>query len=257
MTAPTSNRILALMVRERLTRYAGGKLGPAWAILTPVAWIAFVVILFRALDRTPPIFVGPEIFVATGVLPYVAFRQAITSMTRAYPAHRYMRYVRPVSINDIFLATIALEAMNFVISALVIFGIITLIFDAPPPTSPPMVALGFVFAWCLASGLGRCVAVLGVLSDSIARLVPIILRPLFWISGIFYTATELPTAVQNVIWYSPLLHVTEVIREGYFASYSSPIANIWVPLAFAAAFYLLSIPFEQLVLRRHELRFKL
>ncbi len=257
MITTTPHRILALMQRERLTRYAGGKLGPAWAILTPVAWIAFVVVLFRALGRTPPILVRPEIFVATGVLPYVAFRQAITSITRAYPAHRYMRYIRPVSINDIFLATMALEALNFAISALVIFGTTTLVFDAPLPNNAPAVALGFVIAWCLASGLGRCVAVLGILSDSIARLVPILLRPLFWISGIFYTATELPILVQNLLWYSPLLHVTEVIREGYFASYTSPVANIWVPLAFASVFYLMSIPFEHLVLRRQHLRFKL
>ena len=245
------------MQRERLTRYAGGKLGPAWAILTPMAWIAFVVVLFRVLGRTPPILVKPEIFVATGVLPYVAFRQAITSITRAYPAHRYMRYVRPVSINDIFLATMALEALNFTVSALIIFGVTTLVFDAPLPDNAPLVALGFAIAWCLASGLGRCVAVLGLLSDSFARLVPILLRPLFWISGIFYTATELPIVVQNLLWFSPLLHVTEVIREGYFASYTSPLANVWVPLAFASAFYLLSIPFEHLTLRRSDLRFKL
>lgn len=257
MTTTTPNRIFALMVRERLTRYSGGKLGPAWAILTPVAWIAFVVILFRTLGRTPPIFVGAEVFVATGVLPYIAFRQAVTSMSRAYPAHRYMRYVRPVSINDIMLATMTLEALNFVASAVVIFGIITLFFGVPLPANAPMVALGFALAWGVASGIGRCVAVIGVLSDSFARFVPIALRPLFWVSGIFYTATELPTTVQNMLWYSPLLHVTEIVREGYFASYTSPMANMWVPIACAASFYLLSIPFEAAVLRRHDLRFKL
>ncbi len=255
--AALPQRVFALMVRERLTRFAGGKLGPAWALLTPVAWIAFVVILFRALGRTPPIHVGPEIFVATGVLPYISFRQAITSMAQAYPAHRYLRYVRPVSINDILLATIALEALNFIVAAVVIFSFVTLLFGAALPSEPATVALGFGLAWAMAAGVGRLVAVLGVLSDSFARVVPIVLRPLFWVSGIFYTATELPLAVQNALWFSPLLHVTEIIRSGYFAGYTSPVANLWVPIAAAAIFFLISVPIEHLAQSKRRARYKL
>lgn len=245
------------MARERLARYAGGRLGPTWAILTPVAWIAFVVILFRALGRSPAIHVGPEIFVATGVLPYISFRQAVTSMSRAYPAHRYLRFIRPVSMSDILLATILLEALNMLFAAVIVFSAVTFIFGASLPDDLPMVALGFGLAWFLAAGLGRFVAILGLLSDSFARSVPILLRPLFWVSGIFYTATELPQALQTTLWYSPLLHVTELIRSGYFATYSSPIANIWVPICAAALLYILSAVSEGWVWNRRRLRYRL
>lgn len=257
MVASLPTRILTLMQRERLTRYAGGRLGPAWALLTPIAWIAFVVILFRTLDRVPPIHVAPEIFVATGVLPYIAFRQAVTSMARAYPAHRYLRYIRPVSINDILLATILLEGLNMIVSALVIFGAITLIFGAPLPSDPAKVALGFVLAWFLAAGLGRLVAVMSMISDSFARSVPILLRPLFWVSGIFYTATELPGSIQDLLWYSPLLHITEIIRTGYFSGYTSPVATMWMPIGVAAALYLLASPIEVYLNRPKTARYRL
>jgi len=250
-------RIFALMARERLTRFSGGRLGPAWAILTPVAWIAFVVILFRVLDRSPAMHVGPEIFVATGVLPYISFRQAVTSMTRAYPAHRYLRYIRPVSLNEILLATILLEALNMIMAAVVIFGIVTLLFGAALPDNLSLVALGFGLAWCLSAGLGRLVAIIGLYSDSFARTVPILLRPLFWISGIFYTAAELPEAVQSILWYSPLLHVTEIIRSGYFAVYDSPIATAWMPIGVACALYLSSTILETVLLQNSRLRFKI
>ena len=101
----TFSRIVTLLERERRTRFAGGMVGYLWAYITPVVWIGFVVILFRVLERSPPIYVGPEVFVATGILPYISFRQSVTSLSRSIAAQRHMRYIQPVGINDILTAT--------------------------------------------------------------------------------------------------------------------------------------------------------
>jgi len=236
MTTGLGQRLLVLMARERLTRFAGGRLGPAWAFLTPIAWIAFVVILFKALGRLPSIHVKPEIFVATGVLPYIAFRQAVTSMSRAIPAHRYMQVLRPVSINDILLSTALLEAMHMIFSAALIFGAISFIFGASLPDNLPLVLLGLALAWLLAATLGRLVAILGAMSDSFARSVPILLRPLFWISGVFYTASELPTALSET---------------------TSPIATIWLPIGVSCGLFLLSVIAEEWMRSNRHLRFQI
>lgn len=240
-------RIGTLIDRERRTRFAGGILGYLWAYLTPLMWIAFVVILFRLLERVPPLFVGAEIFVASGFLPYLIFRQTVTSLSRTVPANRYLLYIRPVSVNDLLLASALLEGLNVTITALIVFGFVTFAFQAALPVHVAQVILGLTVAWLLGAGVGRCVAVIGLYSDSFARAVPIILRPMFWLSGIFYTATELPGAVQNILWFSPLLHITESVREGYFLGYQSPISELWYPCAIAAAFFLISIPIEQAI----------
>lgn len=250
-------RLGALVERERRTRFAGGAIGHFWAYLTPIAWIAFVVVLFWTLNRAPPIYVAPEIFVATGILPYLAFRQTITSLTRAIPANRSLLYVRPITAHDLLLATALREAVNLTITACVIFGGITILFNVPTPAHPEGVILGLALAWFLACGVGRFIAVLGLISDSFARSVPILLRPVFWLSGIFYTATELPGTVQNALWYSPILHITEITREGYFLGYHSPIATPWMPIAVGATFYLLAAPLERYVILRKKARYRL
>lgn len=250
-------RLGALVERERRTRFAGGMIGHFWAHLTPIAWIAFVVVLFWSLNRAPPLYVGPEIFVATGILPYLAFRQTITSLSRAIPANRSLLYLRPVTAHDLLLATAIREAMNLAITACLIFGGIIILFNVPAPAHPESVILGLGLAWFLACGIGRFIAVLGLISDSFARFVPIILRPVFWVSGIFYTATELPTALQNALWYSPILHITEITREGYFLGYTSPVATPWMPIAVAAGFYVLATPVERYVIRRKKARYRL
>lgn len=256
-SANLSQRLGALMKRERQTRFAGGVIGAYWAYLTPVAWIGFVVILFQLLGREPPIYVAPEIFVATGVLPYIAFRQTVTSLGRSVAANRFLLYVRPVSENDLLLAASLLEAINFIATSALIFGLITIIFDTALPHNPGRLLIGLGLAWLLAAGFGRFIAAISMVSDSFSRAVPIMLRPLFWVSGIFYTATELSGPLQSAIWYSPLLHVTEIVREGYFLGYVSPVATPWYVVFLAAAFYLLSSPIAATVVQSRRARHRL
>lgn len=253
----TAARIGTLIYREKLTRFSGGLIGHFWAYLTPIAWIAFVVILFRALNRTPPIYVPAEIFVATGILPYLAFRQTVTSLSRAVPANRSLLYIRPITVHDLLAASALRECLNLITTAILIFGGISIIFGTKGPAHPGGVVLGLGLAWMLAVGLGRFVAVLGLLSDSFARSVPIILRPVFWLSGIFYTATELPKGIQDVLWYSPLLHITEITREGYFLGYTSAIVTVWYPVLVAAVFYLISSPIETWIMRHRAARYRI
>lgn len=251
------DRIMILIERERKTRFAGGFLGYLWAYITPSVWIAFIVGLFWALERLPPIHVGLEIFVATGVLPYVFFRQTVTSMSRTLSAHRYMLYFRSVAQDDILWATMLLEAFNLLLSAVLIFGAVTIVFGSGLPDSVPSVMFGLSLAWMLGCGFGRFVAYGGQLSDTFARMVPLILRPFFWLSGIFYIAAEIPGRAQELLWFSPFLHVTEIIREGYFLGFTSDFADPWYPFVVAAGFYLTSIPLEQFAKRHRIMRGRL
>lgn len=237
-------RIGTIVARERMTRFSASSIGYLWAFLNPIIWIAFVVLLFRFLQRTPPIHVGAEIFVATGILPYVAFRGTVTTLSRAFAAHRYLLYIRPVSTTDIIVSVSLLEGVNTLITSLLIFGIVSLVFGAAGPAHPAIVLLGVLLAWVLGAGLGRFFAAISILSESFARMVPTLLRPFFWLSGIFYTATELPGQTQALLWYSPMLHVTEIMREGYFLGYVSPIVSVWMPLGVAAALFIAAMPLE-------------
>lgn len=245
------------MERERKTRFSGGKLGYLWAYITPVVWIGLIVALFWYLQRTPPIHVKAEIFIATGILPYLVFRQTVTALSRTLAANRYLRYLRPVSNNDIMLSTMTLEGLHMLTTSALIFGGITLLFGSLPPANMPGVVFSVALAWGIGCGVGRFVAAAGLLSDAFARAVPLLLRPLFWLSGIFYTATDLSKEVQDILWYSPFLHVTELVRESYFLGYTSPIALVWYPIAVAAAFFLASVPLETFATRRRIMRGRL
>lgn len=237
-------RLIALCVRDQKTRFAGGALGYLWAYFNPIFWIAFVVVFFNVVGRLPPINVGAEIFVATGILPYAMFRQVNSSQIRTVSANRYMRYLRPVSDIELMEASALLELLNVALTSLIIFGGIIFIFDAPLPAYLRVVYIAMGTAWFLGVGVGSLFSVLSKMSDSFARAVPILLRPMFWVSGIFYTATELSADLQAIFWWNPLFHSIELLREGFFLGYASPIANAWYPIYFGAICMLIAVFIE-------------
>lgn len=237
-------RLQTLMRREQRMRFAGHLFGYGWAYLTPIAWIVTMAAFFNFLGRTSPLMVPTPIFVATGILPYVMFRQTLTSMMRAPKSNRYMTYFRPTSLSEILLAMGLLELINMLIVAAVLLTAISMLYDVPMPNSLFKVMLALLVTWCFSFGFGRFCAICGHLSPTFNRVLPLVIRPLFWISGIFYIAAELPGPAQEILWYSPLFHTIEFLREGFFLGFSSEISTIGYTLSLGLAFLLASIVLE-------------
>lgn len=254
--APWAFRVASLINRERKTRFSGGRLGVLWAYITPVTWVASVVLFYQYTGRTPPVDAGLEIFIAVGFLPYIIFRQTITTMTRSTISNRALLVVRGVQVADILTASALQELLNSLVLMLVIFGGISIIFGAAPPAHLLRVVEGIACAWLLGVGLGRIFAILALMSDTALRMVPIVLRPTFWISGIFYTARELPGPVFDILAWSPLLHTTEILREGYFLGYHSPLSDGTFVLVFGLIPYVISFTVESYLVRKEVSRYR-
>lgn len=249
--------LVVLVRRERKTRYSGGILGYLWAFITPMFWIAIVALSFKFLGRAVPINVGAEIFVATGILPYALMRQTITSQCRSLIANRYLQYIKPITINDIAFASAGLEFLNSLITSLIIYTAILLVFDAKAPADIFVLLIAIILSWGLGASFGTLVATIGRVSDSFARAVPIILRPLFWISGVFYSSNELPSGLLTIFSFNPLFHVVELTREGFFYGYEASISSFSYPIICILSFYLLTNLFENWIKLKNNIRHRI
>ncbi len=241
--------ITSLMIREVHCRFAGGALGYIWTFVTPVAWIVALVVSFDFLGREPGILADVPSFVATGMLPYVIFRQTVTSMGRTMATSRSLVHLGPLTISDTLFAAAVLELLNAIVIFSVIFLIIGVWYGFTPIADPLLVLGGVFLALLLGASFGRLAAVLIQLSDAAARIIPIALRPLFWISGIFFTAAELSGELRDILWFNPLLHVIEILRSGYFADYTSRFADISVIVFAAGGFYFASLLIQHAAVR--------
>ncbi len=232
--------ISALMIRDIKSRFAGHGIGYAWAFITPILWIAVIAGFFSLIGRNPTIYTDIVSFLLAGLLPYVVFRQTITAMLRASTANRYMVFFGTVKFTDIYLSTALLEYLTGIIVYACLFTGNWLLFSHAEMHDLLMAITGFGLAWLLGVSFGRLAAVLARTNNLVMRSVPIILRPMFWISGIFYTANELPGYVIDFLWFNPLFHAIEIVRSGVFVGYESRVADFMVPVVYILVFYILS-----------------
>jgi capsular polysaccharide transport system permease protein len=236
--------VRALMIRETRVRFAGGAVGYLWAFVTPIAWIGVIVLSFDWLDRVPAIPVEIHAFVATGMLPYMVFRQTVTSMARASAGARSVVHLGPFGMAEVLFAAALLELLNSIVVFALIFALIAVLYQATVPADPLLAVQAVALAALCGATFGRLAAMIGQASDAATRLVPILLRPLFWVSGIFFVAADLPRWAADLLWWNPLLHLSEMLRAGFFAGFRSDLAEPGYVVLLAGIFWTLSLGCE-------------
>ena len=225
-------RMQAIIVREVRSRFTGDVLGYAWAYLTPLAWVGIIYFIFSFMGRRSPIDTDVLSFILSGVIPYIAFRFTITAVLRARTAYRHIMALSTVSPQLVYAAIAILELYN----ALAIYALFLaanyLIFGRFEMADPLLALLGFSLAWGSGAAFGYAAVRLSAISEVAARITPTLLRPLFYISAVFYTANEMPVSVVEWLAWNPLLHAIELTRSGLFLAYESHVASPWVPILF-------------------------
>lgn len=71
------------------------------------------------------------------------------------------------------------------------------------------------------------------------------LRPLFFISGTFFSINDMPHSVQPLLLWNPLLHIFELMRSCFSPHYNASL----VSLEYAALWALLLLTLGMLMLR--------
>jgi len=244
-----SNTLHTLMLREVRCRFATDPVGYLWSFIVPLLWIGTLMVFFTLIGRLPGIPVATPAFVATGVVPYVLFRYTISAMARALSTQQHMVHFASVRISDMLLSAALLELLNALVVSALVWGMISLVFGSAPVQNPLQTFEGLLLTAYIATSFGRLVAILGLISETAKHLIPVVIRPLFWISGVFFTASELPPKVLHYLYWNPLLHAVEVTRTSVFIDYDSQFYDIRVPLLMSSGFLIASYIIQSAVLR--------
>jgi capsular polysaccharide transport system permease protein len=222
----------AVIVREVQSRYTGDALGYGWAYVTPLAWVALIYGVFTMLGRLSPIDTDLGSFILSGVMPYLALRYQVNAALRVKSSYRHVMEMPGVAMAPIHLGIALLEFANALVIYALLLGMNFWIgghFEVHRVV--PWFA-GFAAASGCGAALGYAVSANCVRADSASRIMAVVLRPLFYISPVFYVAEELPAEVVWLIRWNPLLHAIEVLRAGAFHSYQTYVGTLAVPLAF-------------------------
>lgn len=244
----------ALILRETKSRYGRHKLGFFWIFLEPLFFVGLF-LAFKLLIKSPTSNgMSDAYFIITGITPFLLFRQTMSQLANSIAGSRNLLAFPQVTTFDVMIATALLEfaSMIFVFSMLVLgFAV----FDEPPRIENPLLVLyGTLLLGITGTGLGMIFASLIPIWPSIKNITnPLFGRPLFFTSGIFFTAEMLPAAARDIVLWNPLLHMVEIIRSAFFIEFESQYIEWNYAGLFAALTFLTGLLMHQ-VLRNQAIK---
>ena len=236
----------ALIIRDMKTKFSDDPLGYGWALLNPLAWIGALVVFFTIVQKQSPIFTDLISFVMSGMLPYMVFRYTITAMMRAKKLNRSLTYIESVTSGKIMISAALVELINGVVVYLVLFSLNYVVYEKAEAHNLLLMMYGYLCAWAIGASVGNFVAELSARYDIFSRIMPVLLRPVFWLSGIFYTANELPLGIAEILTLNPLFQAIEVLRSGAFQGYESRSVVYSQPILFVVIMVLSAELFKRI-----------
>ncbi len=243
--------IHALVLREVNVKFARQRLGYLWAFVEPVAFIAAFALILSVGGRSLPAGMPAVPFLITGIIPFFLFRDVVTATLRGVSANKALLVYPQVTAFDVMIARFLLETATAIIVFVVLLAAL-MAFGTDIRIERPVEAFGWLIAMGLAGfGFGAACGALEPIFPAVERIVPaVILRPLFWISGVFFTSGMLPPDLRDVALINPLLQIIELLRSAFFHEFENQHASyLYAIFALLGALFLAALLHR--ALRRH------
>lgn len=242
----------ALVLRETRTRFGAHRLGYVWALLEPALMIGTFYACFLLIGRGPT--EGMDLFglITTGMIPYLLFANTTQAVAESINGNKALLFYPHVQPLDLVIARSILEAATSIMVFVVLMGGNVLHQQRFEISSVLTMIFGLTLAAGLGASLGLVFCGLGQLSNTVDRARSPLMRPFFWVSGIFFTANSLPESVRDLLLYNPVLHATELVRDGWYPSYEARHADPLYAIAFILILAFIGLSLERAVRRRIE-----
>lgn len=210
--------IKALIFREIITRYGRQNIGFLWIFIEPLIFTLGVSALWFLVKGIASDSVTPFAFALTGYSTVLLWRNGANRCVLAVEPNMALMYHKNVNLIDVFLSRLFLEIIGVTISFIILFIIFYLFNQISIPDNLSKVLLAWFLLMWFAIALGifiGCLTELLSFFDKVWHPATYILFPL---SGALFFVSWLPLNVQEVILYIPVVHMVELIREGFFGT---------------------------------------
>jgi capsular polysaccharide transport system permease protein len=222
--------IFALFVREIRTGF-NDKFGLAWAVLQPLSFI-FLLSYLRGLiagseSHTVPTFD----FMMYGLLLIQLFLETLNNSANSIKKNKALfafRQVQPIS------SVLASSCFYLLVKLFVFVLILLLMFLLKMDIKiddPLFVITNVIAVWVIATSLGLLFAIGQCYVPEITKIRSILTRPLFFISGVFFSMQDIPKEYWPYLDWNPILHAIELTRHAAYNTY---------PTEAVSEFYLLT-----------------
>lgn len=216
----------ALIMRELHTRYGRENIGYAWLVIEPMLLAAAVASLHGSAGGHGLHDLLPVPFALGGYCMFMVFRSVMGRSEATLESNKPLLFHRTVTILDMLLARVALEAASTFLAMVILLGGAWTIGLADLPAYPLTMLAAFAYMVWFSFALGMSVCVACYYSKAVAKFV----HPLTYIamplSGAFFLLTWIPEPYRDWLAWLPLTQIFELFHTGQFASVRSPYVDL-------------------------------
>lgn len=235
------NVIGALILRELHTRFGRANIGYLWLFAEPMLLAVAVALLHSNHDLPIAGGIRPIPFAIAGYGLFIMFRSVVSRAETVIEANRPLLHHRPVTIPDMLIARMALEAVSTIVMLVVLLGGAWALGLADPLARPEAFA-GAVALMCWFSfGLSMLVTTASHQSPMIGRLIHPLLYLSLPLSGAFFALSWFPQGVRDLLVWVPTVHIFELLKVGQFEAFESRWIDLPYVIGWCGALTLLGL----------------
>ncbi|MEW6167434.1 MAG: ABC transporter permease [Pseudomonadota bacterium] len=222
--------VRAFLLRELKAQYGRARLGYFWALAEPAATVAILTALHASVAGGDAVIYqeSPIVFFVFGAVPYFLFSNSLSQTQGVCLSQRGLFNYRQIKPIDIMLARSMIDALMMTGVMLVfLLGWYWLGLQMPKIRMLEL-ACALFSLFVLGLSLGLVFEVFGTVFSDLRKIFSIVTRPLFFVSGAFFTMDMLPWGLAQVLYLNPVLHGVDLARDAVLANYTSPASWLYL-----------------------------
>ena len=242
--------ILALALREVHTIYGGKSLGYLWAILQTAFGVAVFWAVRYFAHAAAPHGMTVLAYLVSGFGIWNIIAQNLAKCMAAIDGNRALLTFPQVTPLDIMLARCLVVTSTQVVSMSVILGCGALFGYTLHISNLSLLIYAILLASFLGLGVGATLGSLAIYVPALQQIVPMIMRLLFFVSGIFYSVSSFSHRVGDFLMLNPIMQLIEIVRTAMSNGYVSPYADVWYVTQVTVCSLFLGMLLERYVRRK-------
>ncbi len=232
------NVIRALVYRELKTRVSQVKFGVVGVFIQPLGTLSIFLILFSII-RGNRGSLDIVLFLGTGIVLFTVFNDITIRSSNGIAANEALFFYRPVKPIDTVIARTLVESGLYAIVFIVIILFVYLIRQEIIMSDISLMFFSYIALVIYCLGLGLFLLVATFIYPVVVQIIPLLMRPLFFVSGVFISLQNLPRYLWNYVTWNPVFQAIELTRHSFSESYILEESRISLTYLWASAIFTL------------------
>lgn len=210
--------IFAIFLREIKSKF-DDKFGIAWSVISPLSFIMMMSLMRGRFDGGETHGMPTFFFMVYGILLVQFFMGTLSAASGAIRKNKPLyafRQVQPISSVIAVTGFELLVKIGIVLSLAIICLFLRMDIEIDDPIE---VIFNFGRVWLIASSVGLMFGLATCYVPEIKKIESLIMRPMFFISGIFFSLQDIPQEYWRYLTWNPLLHAVELTRFAAYPTY--------------------------------------